>query len=237
MRNLFVHIALLFFLEATLCAAPAENQWEKAPCYSFVPVNPATQYGAEIVRKHNMDKQVRESGTVKILKSEKNLSFRFECVDSDVVAQSPKDQGFLFVQGDAVEIFLKPEGVPFYWEIYADVSNKKSCIFIPSRGRLGLPKNREIPDFLPTVETQIDGTLNDSSDKDKGFILTVSIPLSALLQRTLADNTSWSFCVVRYNYSVYLPIWERTVYPALSGEPHCYEEFLSLPVSITPIEP
>jgi hypothetical protein len=178
-----------------------------------------------------MDKKVFEKTTVRLLWSRKFLYVRFDAIDSDIVAQSTKDQDYLFVQGDAVEIFLKPEGAPYYWELYGDVSNRKTCIFIPSRGLLGLPKNRSVkPDMELKVETKNKGTLNNKSDRDKGWTMVVKIPVAGLIRHgaNFKSGAKWTFCVVRYNYSKYLPMRERTVFPKLSGEPHLYEDFAQM---------
>jgi len=210
---------------------PTDQDWSRASACSLVPANPATTYGTDIVRYHGMDKKVIEATTVRLLWNDKYLYVRVDAIDSDIVAQSTKDQAYLFVQGDAVEIFLKPENAAYYWELYGDVSNRKTSIFIPSRGLLGLPNNRtDTPALALGVETRCNGTLNDLSDRDKGWSMVVKIPVPGLTCRGMEfkPGVKWTFCVVRYNYSQYLPMWERTVYPKLSGEPHLYEEFAAL---------
>lgn len=235
---------LLFFMVCTLtlnakdvvnvsyiAGEPTEEDWKLAQACPLVPANPATTYGEAIVRRCGMDKKVIEPATVRLLWSNKYLYVRIDAIDSDIVAQSTKDQDYLFVQGDTVEIFLKPEGVPYYWELYGDVSNHKTAIFIPSRGRLGLPNNRSPKaDMELTVKTQCNGTLNDMSDHDKGWMMVVQIPVSGLTRygAEFKPGAKWTFCLVRYNYSQYLPMWERTVYPGLSNEPHLYEEFANI---------
>ncbi len=210
---------------------PSEADWEKAAACTLVPANPATTYGEAIVRRCGMDKKVFEATSVRLLWSDQYLYVRFDADDSDIVAQSDKNQSYLYTQGDAVEVFLKPQGFSHYWELYGDVSNYTTCIFIPSRGRLGLPKNRpETPDMKLIVETTLDGTLNDMTDRDKGWAMIMKIPVSGLTRHgaSFTAGTPWTFCVVRYNYSVDLPMRERTVYPALTDEPHLYEEFAEL---------
>lgn len=214
-----------------VAGAPAGADWDRAPGRALVPANPDTAYGAGIVRRVGMDRKVFEPTTVKLLWNSEFLFVRFDAADSDIVAQSKQDQAYLYVQGDAVEIFLKPENAPYYWELYGDVSNRKTCIFIPSRGLLGLPDNRTgKPDLELAVETRCDGTLNRPSDRDKSWSMTVKIPADGLSRygTDFKPGEKWTFCVVRYNYSRYLPMWERTVYPGLSGEPHLYEEFAEL---------
>lgn len=241
MKNLLL-IAIVFFLIFSMNAKnavnikyvdgePTEKDWGQATACSMVPANPETTYGAAIVKSCGMDKKVFESSTVRFLWNKKYLYVRFDAIDSDIVAQSTKDQDYLFVQGDAVEIFLKPEEAPYYWELYGDVSNRKTSIFIPSRGRLGLPGNRsKKPDMELQVNTQYNGTFNNMLDRDKSWKMIVKIPVSGLIRHgaTFKPGAKWSFCVVRYNYSKYLPMRERTVYPALSNEPHLYEEFARL---------
>ena len=210
---------------------PTDKSWKQAAVYSLVPANPATTYGEAIVKHCGMDKKVFEKTNVQILWSSKYLYFRFQSDDSDIVAQSTKDQAYLYVQGDAVEIFLKPKGALYYWEMYGDVLNHKTSIFISSRGCLGLPGNKpEKPDMELEVKTQCNGTLNKMSDQDKGWTMLVKIPLSGLTKHgaDFKAGAKWTFCVVRYNYSKYLPMRERTVYPKLSDEPHLYEEFANI---------
>ncbi len=149
---------------------------------------------------------LQEGGFVSILWTDRYLFIRADVIDSDIVQECDSDGEHLYRSGDVLEVFIKPAGGSSYWELYAAPNQRKSSFFFPSRGRI-LPncfKDSLIEGLSCKVE--IDGTLNDWHDKDKGWRVIMAIPLHEIEMYcgSLDFKTPWLIQVARYNYSCYL---------------------------------
>lgn len=136
--------------------------------------------------------------------------------DRDVVQEDDQDQRFHFRTGDVAETFLKPAGASHYWELYVTPNGRKTSLFFPSRGRLGLPSAMtEMPGLH--VAAKVDGTLNDWQDEDRGWTAVLSIPLAALAAHGVAPPPvgDWTVLVARYNYGRQLPKVELSSFPRM----------------------
>lgn len=209
-----------------------ESAWRSAPAYPLAPF-PAVDEWKSIREKYAMDRRVLETGTVRFLRDADYLYLGLECADSDLCCESTADQAPLFYQGDSVELFLHRKGATEYWEIYGDLNLHKTAYLFPGRGRLRMKSNeRKAADI--TVAAVLDGTPNHPEDRDRGWSMELAVPLEALTGGgKIPFNTAagWTVCVVRLNYSRWLPIFEVSSYPALpSGQPHLYEEYLPMEI-------
>jgi hypothetical protein len=205
------------------------DSWKNAPEYPFQPYTAGSWY-ADIERANGMNRQVLEPGTIKLLWDEKFFYVGLKMTDSDLVGEAQRDQTHIFTKSDAVELFLKPGKCPHYWEIYGSVNNKKTCYFFPGRGRLGLPSNNVYKHNLK-VKAAGDGTLNNWSDRDKTWTLLLKVPVADLTRHGAKWNNAeeWTIHLVRYNYSIYLPSKEVSVYPEFkANNPHFYEGYARL---------
>lgn len=137
--------------------------------------------------------------------------------DSDVVAEGTEDGQHHYKLGDVAELFLWPEDHPWYWELYVTPACKYTSFFFPGPGRLGLPSAFDNHAVLE-VAAHVRGTLNDWSDRDRGWTAEMAVPVAALTQRgeVWGPGASWRVLVGRYNYSAHLPSVELSCLPKIS---------------------
>ncbi len=143
-----------------------------------------------------------ESGTVRFMYDSNYLYVGAKLQDSDIMQYGEKDQTMLFLTGDALEIFIKPERSPEYWECYAAPNGKRTTLCFETRW---LPFNSEKSflqkDFHTAVTLQ--GTLNDRRDKDQGWTVEAAIPVK-MLEKTgirFVPGEIWTVLIARYNYN------------------------------------
>lgn len=207
-----------------------EPEWNNAKVYSLELPYKAYSTMPESIQKTIGD-TLREGCKVKLLWDDNFLYIGAVFEDSDVVNLGKNDQEMLYSTGDLLEVFLKPEQVSYYWEIYGSCNNLKTWLFYPSRGWVGLPDaNKYKPDAFMAAAT-VDGTLNKWQDRDTGWTLEIAIPVKALtVNGDKFDNSAnWTILLARYNYSRYLPLKELSAFPKMSNVNwHIYEEYARL---------
>lgn len=168
--------------------------WREAPSYALhLPLD----RGGEAARP-------QAGGSVQLAHGQGRLYVALNFTDRDVVNEAQEDQGRLYEQGDTAEVFLKPEGARWYWELYVTPHGKKSTFWFPSQGRLGLPSN-----FAYAMELEaaahVRGTLNQWRDTDQGWTGEMAIPVRELERHGDAfPGKGWRILISRYNYSVQL---------------------------------
>jgi hypothetical protein len=195
--------------------------WVDAPAYSL-------QLPSKSL---NSDNTIQEPGEVKLLWDDNYLYVGAQLDDSDVVNEGTEDQTHLYKTGDLIEVFLKPAGENYYWEVYGTPNNKKSWFFFPSRGRIIFPA---CANYLPpglNVAATIAGTFNNWRERDIGWTTEIAIPIKELtVHGAKFDNScNWTVLIARYNYSAYLEKPELSSYPQLSAVNfHLYEEYARL---------
>ncbi len=199
-----------------------EAVWKKASVYPLVLGNDVAGRG----------KHIREPGTVRLAWDDQNLYVAIEFTDDDIVAEGQTDQLKHFALGDLCEVFLKPEGQTWYWELYATPMGRKSSFWFPGRGRFGLPSNFQYNCGL-RVAAKAEGTVNNWQDKDKRWTAEMAMPIRDLTARgeSFGPGSAWRVLVARYNYSRYRvergP--ELTMTPRLSETSfHLLEEYAKL---------
>ena len=192
-----------------------EKCWQKAPEYVLGHVNnsggdhPAVQ---AVIAKDKYEKMY-----VRCLYDNKYLYVAIRAEDGDVVAYNRQDQEFLFRDCDLVEVFIKPVKANYYWELYATAAGNKSSCFYPSAGTLvnsAINKENLMPGML--VAAQVDGTLNNWKDNDRGWTAEIAIPLTELNKHGIpfAPGNEWTIFFARYNYSKDFRKWQYSGYPA-----------------------
>ena len=170
---------------------------------------------------------VTEPGDVQLAWDEKFFYVAVRFHDSDIVAEGKEDQLQHHRMGDLVELFLKPKGRTWYWELYATPSGRKSSFWSPGRGRLGLASGRRYQCGLQ-VAVGNNGTLNNWKDKDRYWTAEMAMPVEDLTARgdTFEPGSDWRILIGRYNYSRYLPRKELSMCPQLSRTDfHLHEEY------------
>lgn len=151
--------------------------------------------------------------------------------DSDVVAEGEGDQLHHYRMGDVAELFLKPVDQTWYWELYVTPKGKKTSFWFPGRGRLGLESCYQYKCGLQ-VAAQVDGTLNNWQDKDKGWTAEMAMPISDLTANgeSFGPKANWLVLLARYNYSRYLPWSQLSAITPLGKRPnfHLHERYAVL---------
>lgn len=171
--------------------------------------------------------ELREGGEVRLAWDDKYLYIGIHFEDSDVVAEGKADQEHHYGTGDVLEVFLKPENETWYWELYATPHRKKTSFFFPGRGQLFLPSAAAYRCDMK-VGAQVDGTLNNWEDRDRGWTAEMAVPIKALTARgeKFEPGAPWRILVARYNYSRYLPMKELSMTPQLNyTNYHLLEEY------------
>ncbi|MDB6128758.1 MAG: hypothetical protein JWM35_2654, partial [Verrucomicrobia bacterium] len=194
--------------------------WTTAPAYALSAV-PGTG-GAR--------PPLQEGGAVRFAWDDRYLYIALEFTDSDVVAEGSADGLYQYRLGDVGEIFLKPSGATHYWEFYVTPKGRQTTFYYPSRGRLLLPSSLLATNDL-VVAAQVQGTLNDYRDRDRGWTAEMAVPIAMLTAQgdIVGPGSRWTVQAGRYNYSAYLPAMELSSMPALSqGNFHLVEEFAPL---------
>jgi len=181
-----------------------EEIWEKAKPLSFKPIPRSL---------------CTENGIVRILWDDKYVYVGGVFHDSDIVQLSKKNWRNYYRTGDLMEVFLRPSGKRYYWELYATPNNLKNSLFYLSGGRLGLytrPRTRYKLEGMLVAST-CEGTLNNEKDYDKQWTTEMAIPIKDLEKHgeKIIPGKVWDFLIGRYNYSVHLDNKELT----RSGKP------------------
>lgn len=185
-----------------------EPVWHDAVAYPFDLSRDRTERGDTL----------REAGTVQLAYDDDYLYVAFHLTDSDVVQESDADQQHHYQTGDVAELFLKPDGATWYWEMYVTPNAKRTAFFFPGSGRVGLPScfQPHLPGLRVAAQSQ--GTLNDWHDHDTGWTAEMAVPLAELAEQgvPLTPEHPWRIFIGRYNFSRYLDGPELSMHPALS---------------------
>lgn len=195
--------------------------WDKMPSY------PLMCYVTDITL---IDVLPMEKGTIKYLYNDDTFFVRADMTDSDVMTIAKKNQGVFFLDGDVLEVFVKPENRSYYWEFYCTPNKFFTTYFFPARGTLGVPSIYEKMTAELRIDAKINGTLNNGSDKDRSWIGIIAIPRKELERygiRFEAGN-KWTVMSSRYNFSRYLPFREQSSYPQCTCGFHSTEYYAEI---------
>ena len=169
--------------------------WQNAPRYEF-------SLGGDELEKGNV---LEERGEARLAWDDRFLYLAVTFVDSDIVAEADEDQVHHYRTGDLAELFLKPASNTWYWELYVTPHQRKTHLWFPGRGRLGVPSS-DAYEMELHVAAQCDGTLNDWQDKDNRWTGEMAVPIAELTRHgdAFGPGQAWTILVARYNYSRYL---------------------------------
>lgn len=179
----------------------------------------------------DMYRRPLEPATVKYLYDDKNFYVLADMIDSDIMTTATTDGGHFYMQGDLLEIFIKPAKSNYYWEIYGTPNKLNTRFFFGSRSTVGLPSGFAHKDVNVKIAVKIDGTFNDPTDRDKSLKILVAIPLAELNRPHLtkehpagtvpfAPGEDWRILTARYNYSRYLKTSELSSFPQIANGYH-----------------
>lgn len=194
-----------------------EADWKRVPVHALTLLD--SSVNLPDLPRNQILADPYEGGSAQFLLGDKFLYVGMELEDHDVVAQINKDQTFLFNSGDVVEVFIKADNAHGYFELYASPLGNKTSFFFPSSGYLGLPACTSGPQMEGlVVAANVQGTVNDFHDVDKGWTAEIAIPLSALKDNMGIDfspGQSWRMLVSRYNYGYSMRAKQFSSYPKL----------------------
>lgn len=248
-NSLFVFFIMLLFM--TVAAKPYYPKIKVSKASGLTPENALNNPIWKGVQQHQLMHFIRsmvhfyrtpvEQGFVRYLYDDDYFYILAEFTDSDIVTHATNNGGHLYSQGDLLEVFIKPEKANYYWEIYAAPRNLNTRFFFSSSATVGLPSGFVHRDCGIKVFTKIDGTLNDSSDKDKLLTILMAVPIPELNRPHLqeaekhpagtelfAPGHKWRIQSARYNYSRYLPDVELSSFPQTVNTYHNLDYFAEI---------
>lgn len=205
-----------------LDAQSPDPLWQMAPRYAMSVPRSCAPDG---------DTLPREGGTVQFLWNESCLYLAADFADSDVIARGMQDGDMHYELGDLVELFLWPSDSPWYWELYGTPANLQTSLFFHPPQRTVAAEANITPQVKLEVSAWVDGTLNHTQDRDRGFRVEMAVPATELTRHGDAwgAGTPWRVLVGRYNYSRWLPATELSAMPALAiGNFHLREQYADL---------
>lgn len=209
-------------------ARQGDKAWEGASPITLLLYDPAKGMPEKSVQAvHAQPCPVK--ATVRLLHDEKNLYVGCQVENDDICSLVPQDQLFHFFLGDVMEVFLKPKEGNAYLELYATPSGHKTTYFFPSRSWGGvdfLALQKVLPEMK--VAAEVEGTLNDSSDRDSCWRAVMTIPKALVEEKTgvpLAPGRGWQILLAGYSrssYRTYAVNFSYPLLPALNFHLHEY---------------
>jgi hypothetical protein len=201
-----------------------EPVWQRAVAYPM----------HSLVKANVPNFPLQEQGEIRLAWDEHFIYVAGRFHDRDVVQHATQDNIFLYSLGDTMEVFLKPRSKHWYWEFYGSPRDHKTTLFYPARGRFGLNPYPFVKNSGLKVASSVQGSLNDWSDLDQGYIIELAIPIEQI-QRDSAPlapgNTDWTILAARYNHSAYADTFqsELSTTPAIKAPNfHIFEWWASL---------
>ncbi len=178
----------------------------------------------------------REEGVAGVICDGENLFVWGIFKDRDIISHSVKDAERHYKRGDVCEIFLKPTGQNWYWEIWITPNGHKAAVlWILCKD--GTKQAHKYYLLGMQVSTHIEGTLNRSNDIDKYWTFKLKIPISRLQfpvevkgDRDIGIG-DWRMLIARQNFTgkVDLNHRELSSYPQLRhANFHSYKEYAKL---------
>jgi hypothetical protein len=178
------------------------------------------------------EKRKAKSATkARLLWDDQYLYFCAEMEDVDLYADVKEHNGICW-ENDVFELFFKPhEDKPGYYEFQVNALNTQLEMFLPSRGAGGYRRFKDAGQLGIESAVKLNGTLNDWTDKDKGWTVEGRIPWKAFAAtggRPKAGD-KWRFALCRYDYST---AYERpdlsSTAPLTLPDFHRYEDYGTL---------
>ncbi|MGN0867284.1 MAG: carbohydrate-binding family 9-like protein [Oligosphaeraceae bacterium] len=197
-------------------ARQSDPAWEKAVPVTLSLYDPAMgcpEKTVEAVAKEENPVAV----TARLLHDEKNLYVGCHIRNDDICCLTSEDQLLHFLLGDVMEVFLKPAQAYCYLELYATPSARKTTFFFPSRS-WGGPEYLATQSLMPElgVVSAVDGTLNDSTDRDDGWWTVMTIPKEMVEKKTgvpLESGQIWQILLAGYARSSHRSFCVNFSYP------------------------
>lgn len=125
--------------------------------------------------------------------------------DDDIRAEGDEDQLHHYTMGDVCEVFMKPADHTWYWEMYVTPKGHKTLFWYTGPGAARLPSSFEQGPASLRVGAEVDGTINEWRDRDRGWTAEMAVPIEMLTERgeKFGPGHEWYIFIGRYNYSRY----------------------------------
>jgi hypothetical protein len=146
-----------------------DKAWEKAAAW---------QGGYPFGEKEKKNQPATEW---KVLWDENYLYFAFDCRDTDIIAPQMKRDTPVY-HHDCVEMFILPDFEQrLYWEIVISPSGSiyDGLNFKKYKG-WGMVPEKDLNVEGMKTGVKVNGTIDNSADKDKGYIVEAAVPFKAL---------------------------------------------------------
>ncbi len=168
------------------------------------------------------------STKARLLWDDRYLYFSAVMEDHDLYADVKEHNGQTW-NNDVFELFFKPAVDQLrYYEFQVNAANTRLELDLASRGAGGYGRFKDGPRLGMESAVTLDGTLNDPSDRDKGWTVEGRIPWSAFAAAggKPKPGAKWRFALCRYDYSVTLEAPELSSTAPLSAASfHRYEDY------------
>ncbi len=216
--------------------SPSECRWATGPITIDGNATEPAWAGATVFEDYRLkwlgkkDRPAKTKTRTRLLWDSKYLYFTAEMEDADLFADVKEQDGDTWYN-DVWELFLKPAGNKGYYEFHVNAANTKFDIYLPHRGAWMIKRLRRSHTFHIESKVTLRGTLNDLSDKDKGWTVEGRIPWTDLEMTGGAPKAGdeWTFSLCRYDYSVG---WEQpelsSIAPYKNLDFHRHEDFLPI---------
>jgi hypothetical protein len=173
-------------------------------------------------------RKARSNTKARLLWDDEFLYFSAEMEDIDLYADVKEHNGMAWTN-DVFELFFKPSEEKLgYYEFQVNALNTQLEMFLPSRGAGGYQRFVPVGRLGMESAVKLDGTLNDWTDKDKGWTVEGRIPWKAFEPTggRPRSGAKWRFALCRYDYSV---AYERpdlsSTAPLTLPDFHRYEDY------------
>jgi len=225
----------LFVVCSSLFAEDFECRWAASPPVIDGKLDDAVWAKAQVVTEFQtawLPEGQRKPPTAtkaRLLWDREYLYFSAEMEDWDVFANVTQQDGPIWTC-DVFELFFKPaKDKTGYYEFEVNAANGKLDMFLPSRGAGGYNRHGKERDFHLDSAVQVRGTINDWSDKDKGWTVEGRIPWRDFLPTggRPAPGEVWQHSLCRYDWSAGLETQSLSTNTPLSkADFHHYEDYL-----------
>jgi hypothetical protein len=172
-------------------------------------------------------RKARSATRARLLWDDEFLYFCADMEDVDLYGDVKEHNGMAWLN-DVFELFFKPSDDKLaYYEFQVNVLNTQLEMFLPSRGAGGYGRFAKARMGMESA-VKLDGTLNDWTDKDRGWTVEGRIPWKAFAPTggRPKPGATWRFALCRYDYSV---AFERTdatsTAPLTQSDFHRYEDY------------
>ncbi|MBE6404350.1 MAG: hypothetical protein E7039_11690 [Lentisphaerae bacterium] len=190
-----------------------EKVWQQCLPANLINIPFFRGYGKALA---NVNKDKFQGAEIYLAYDKDYLYVAGRLADEDIIQYDKNHQAQSYATGDTFELFLKPKNKPYYWEIYVTPQNSRSSFFYLSPGA-GTSYSRNIVHFIKGMRSavQLNGTLNDTDDRDTGWTFELAIPVKDLAEKGVPfdGKVPWQALPARYNYDVNFRYVQLSTYP------------------------